>query len=872
MTKSTLRLLKRIFLILFTLIVLTIIVGVSLAYIYEAEVKQFAIEKINEQTNSKINVEKIELSFLKRFPMAALQFHNVEVMEAVETGGAGSLLKAGDIFLKFDVIDLIQNRIVLKDVEINDSKLNMLVFENGSDNFHVFKKQDTTESKYLLEYFTITINNSELWYHNYATKQKMDLLINKSSLSGDFIEKQLDVKLLGDVLIREYKSEGYKLFSDKELSLDFHVKINSKTKQFDIVKGDIAFNKIPFIVTGNLEKPEIGVLLNLKIKANSLSLTQIVSTIPQAYKSGFDDYSFNGLLSIDASVKGMIVARSTPSIKVYASLQNATIKSHSFDAKMQNINMTAFYSNGKRHALSSSLIQIKKLNFEMNDSKFSAVLKLSNFVKSKLVAEVNADLNLDELIKFTGKFYGIEKLSGTAKLKLKLAGKINGIVGGEEVDLQHLDYQIGVVMNGVNLKHRASKAYYKNIVGSLSINANDIHIDPTWVELNGHRQHLSGTVNNYRKWSAHPENQKLRIRGNVDASNISYADIEQIIDDGEPSSGIFPNSLDIILSFKADTFYWNNLLAQQASGTFSIRNQMLSIKNTRFQAFDGTVNAQFSINGSKANLKPFYCTGHVKSINITQVFNGFNDFNQKVITSENIKGNLQSNFTLNANFNKNWNVVSKSIALASDVVISNGELNNIKELDALSKYTRINDFSHISFSTIENTIQINEGVIMIPDMLVKSNKMNIDVAGTHDFDNNYDYHMGVLMSEVLFKKAKAKSKNEFGEVQSDGYGKTKLFFHVYGKGSDVHVKYDSKNLAKKLKSDMKEDGSELKSALNKEFGWFKKSQDEAKADSTDKVGKSEEEKEKENLKKQEEGEFIFEWDDEEGEEKSPEEK
>jgi hypothetical protein len=109
-------------------------------------------------------------------------------------------------------------------------------------------------------------------------------------------------------------------------------------------------------------------------------------------------------------------------------------------------------------------------------------------------------------------------------------------------------------------------------------------------------------------------------------------------------------------------------------------------------------------------------------------------------------------------------------------------------------------------------------------------------------------------------------------VQSDGYGKTKLFFHVYGKGSDIHVKYDSKNLAKKLKSDMKEDGSELKSALNKEFGWFKKSQDEAKADSTDKVGKSEEEKEKENLKKQEEGEFIFEWDDEEGEEKSPEEK
>jgi len=203
--------------------------------------------------------------------------------------------------------------------------------------------------------------------------------------------------------------------------------------------------------------------------------------------------------------------------------------------------------------------------------------------------------------------------------------------------------------------------------------------------------------------------------------------------------------------------------------------------------------------------------------------------------------------------------------LESNVIIKNGELNNIKELNALSNYTRIDDFSHIVFSTLENTIQIKNGNILIPDMLVKSNKMDIDLAGTHNFDNVYDYHIGVLMSDVLYKKAKSKSQNEFGEVQSDGYGRTKLFFHVYGKGDDLSVKYDNKNMAKKLKKDMAEEGKDLKTVLNKEFGWFKKSQEDSKKDSLIIEKKK---KEKEQLKKQEEGEFIFEWD--EGEEESTE--
>ncbi len=869
MSKSRKKLFKRIFWTISILFVLIVVSGVTLAYIYEQEVKQFAISKINERTKSKIKVEKIELSFLKRFPMAALQFHNVEVMEVVKAGQPGILLKADDLYLKFNIIDLIQNKLVIKDVEIDKAILNLVVFEDGSDNFHVFKPTEKKESNTLLELLQVSLNNSSVRYHNYASKQDLELDIDDISMSGNFSEEKFEINLGGTTNIKKYSSEGYKMFENKQLDLDIDVAINPKTKQFVINKGDLRFNKIPLSIAGNITIPEQGVLLDLSLNAPSISLVQLLNSIPAKYKSRLNDYKIQGVLALTASIKGLIVSRSTPNIKVNISLKNAEIKNVNFDTKLQNISVQASYSNGKRHSLSSSTIQVKNFSFNLGASSFQAQMKLSNLVNSRVQLELNSQLNLSELIQFTGKLYGIQKLEGNADLNLKVTGKLSGIVGDQKLDLSNLQYKAQLKMKGSNFQHQSSGVYYQNIDGNIKIDANSIVIEPTWLDINGNRQKLSGRIENYIAWTKDSEHNKLRIRANTEISHLSFNDIDQMLSNGESGDGTYPNDIDMVLSFKADTFVWENMLARNASGVFSLRNQILSFQNTQFNCFGGQARANISINGANNMLHPLVCEGTLNNIDINQLFRDFHNFDQQVITEKNIKGRLTSTVKLNIDFDKDWNAISKSMILKSDVVINNGELINIKELDALSKYTRIDDFSHIKFSTLQNTIQIKDRKLLIPDMLVKSNKMDIDLAGSHDFDNKYDYHIGVLLSDVLFKKAKAKSENEFGEVQSDGYGRTKLFFHVYGVGEDMHVKYDRASLAKKIKKDMKEEGDDLKTTLNKEFGWYKKSQETNQKDSVKTAKEQKKAKEQENLKKQEEGEFIFEWDEGEEEEQEP---
>jgi len=870
MAKFNKRLFKRIFWVLSLIIVLIIGSGLALAYIYEDEVKQYVVAKINEQTSVKIRVEKIDLSFLRRFPMAALQFHNVEVDEVLKSGAPGTLLKSDMVFLKFNVIDLLQNKFILKNVEISGAQLNLVVFKDGTDNYHIMNASSGDSSDFFLELDKVILNKSMLHYTNYASKQVWDLQVDNIAFSGVFSPAKFSINMSGKTLIRKYSSESYDVLKNKKLDFDIDLAIDPVSHKYLIHKGNITYNKIPLSISGNIEKPVKGVILDLKLLSPSLQIAQLKKSLPPNYQSFFKDYKFSGLMKINALIKGSIISRSLPFISIDFGVSNAELEHTATKVKFKNLNLNASFNNGKRHSFESSSLQIKAFEFALNSSAFHGKLLLTNFINPNLKMNIEAQLNLDELIKFTGKIYGIKKLSGNADLDLQLGGKISGLIGDEPTNFSNLNFQAGLVLNHCSFKHALSDIYYQDMVGKLRINKYSIVVEPTDVTINGNRQKLRAEIQNYLAWNEDPQHNKLRIRSYAEISKLSYADIQEIVGGSDNGNGEFPNDIDLEINFKADTFVWQEMIARNATGVFKLDKQIMGFHNIRFTAFDGVIAGNCSIDGSKVEKRPIIAKGNLTNVDINRLFHDFHNFDQQIITDKNIKGKLTSNFVFNAYFNRKWELPSSSIVLESNVKITGGELNNIKELDALSNYTRIKDFSHIEFSELNNSIQIAKRKLMIPEMTVKSNKLDMDIAGTHDFDNKYDYHISVLMSEVLFKKAQKNNSNEFGEVVNDGTGNTRLFFRVYGEGENMHVKYDRKGVAKKLKNDLHEEGNSLKSALNKEFGWFKKSQEtESPKDSLKIANQKKKEEEKQNLKKQEEGEFIFEWDDQEDESADP---
>jgi hypothetical protein len=207
---------------------------------------------------------------------------------------------------------------------------------------------------------------------------------------------------------------------------------------------------------------------------------------------------------------------------------------------------------------------------------------------------------------------------------------------------------------------------------------------------------------------------------------------------------------------------------------------------------------------------------------------------------------------------------------SADIKIEDGELLNYAPMKGLSRFLKVSDLDDVKFATLHNHIEVKDRVVHIPAMEIKSSALNIIASGEHTFDNVIDYHIRLLLSQILSQKAKkAKKENEeFGVVEDDGLGRTNLYVNVTGTVDNPVYTYDAKGVKAKLAVDFLKEKKNLKNILNDEFGWFKKDTSVINSKERDKKNElklpkknDKKDREKEKLRKQEEGKYIIEWED-----------
>ena len=156
-------------------------------------------------------------------------------------------------------------------------------------------------------------------------------------------------------------------------------------------------------------------------------------------------------------------------------------------------------------------------------------------------------------------------------------------------------------------------------------------------------------------------------------------------------------------------------------------------------------------------------------------------------------------------------------------MLVSGALINFEPVKELSSFIELSELENIHFQKMENDFFIRNNYVYIPQMEVRSSAVDLSVNGQHSFDNDYEYHVKVLLSEILSRKRKKNktSVTEFGQVQDDGLGRTSMLLKIVYKGEDIKVSYDLKAAANEVKNNLKSERKNLKTILNEEYGWYK---------------------------------------------------
>jgi hypothetical protein len=167
--------------------------------------------------------------------------------------------------------------------------------------------------------------------------------------------------------------------------------------------------------------------------------------------------------------------------------------------------------------------------------------------------------------------------------------------------------------------------------------------------------------------------------------------------------------------------------------------------------------------------------------------------------------------------------VVKNITAEGKYLIKDGALIDFEPVRALSRFIEITELENISFEELENDFFIRNNFLYMPQMDVKSSAADLSINGKHSFDNDYEYHVKIQLSEILSKKIIKPKPNttEFGAIQDDGLGRTSLLLKVENIGERVKVSYDIKAAGNKIKKDIKAERQTLKKILNEEYGWFR---------------------------------------------------
>ncbi|PJA09576.1 MAG: hypothetical protein COX70_01450 [Flavobacteriales bacterium CG_4_10_14_0_2_um_filter_32_8] len=808
------------------IVVILVATGIIFSTIYEDKVKAYIIEQINNSVNTKIDVKEVNFSVFKKFPYASLEFKEVTAEEVTKNEKKGTLFSAQSIYLQFNIIDIIKENYIIKKVQVEDGIVNIKIDRFGNDNYHFWKTTTSEpEKKLSIELEKLTFQHVNFYLLNDYKVLDMDIEAVDVALSGNFSSDEFTLNTKAHLLVNQINEHKQSIIKNKNMNINTSLAVNQKKRLYHIKKGEVAIENMKFVLLGNIKNQEVGIHLDIHSKGNELELKELVSLLPTQQKEAISAYETQGKITFACIIKGELSIKKSPLFEAEFTIKNGTITEKSSSKSLTNVILSGNFTNGKDNNSNTSRLTLNPFDANFGAGHISGKYVITNFSNPFIEFDSKATIDIATAKEFF-KLDTLELANGTVELNLNYSGYIKELHNIKASELRKLNANGTARLSGVNLKLINNPKTINNINGSFIFNNNDVQVDTLNFNINKSDFELDGKFKNLLAY-LFIEGEYLAVQTNFHSNNLVLDELLMANSESK-NEKIYtfnlPQNIHLNFNAKVDTFQFRKFFATQFRGTIQLEDKIVTATDVSFNAMKGKVNGNIAIDDSKENEVLITSKAEVIGIDIRELFNQFENFGQTHINAENIKGTTTTKIEFASVWDKQLNVNKDKIYVLADVNISRGELINYQPLLALSKYIELEELKNVKFNTLTTHIEIKNQTVYIPKTEIKSSALDLTISGTHTFNNEIDYRFKLLMSDVLWKKAKAtkKENSEFGYEADDGLGKTTLFLHMTGTVSNYKISYDTKGLKESFVEDLKKEKNTLKSILKEEFGWFKK--------------------------------------------------
>ncbi|MEX2379457.1 MAG: AsmA-like C-terminal region-containing protein, partial [Vicingaceae bacterium] len=474
-------------------------------------------------------------------------------------------------------------------------------------------------------------------------------------------------------------------------------------------------------------------------------------------------------------------------------IKNGEFKDAANNLTFANSSLKGQISNGAANKAASSQIVLNWFSTELNKGKIEGKLNIENFIQPHYSFSGTMAVKLADAAALF-KWNDLKKAEGSIASKLQLSGSLQSTETYTLKDWKRSKVSGDISLNDIAFYYGNGPQYFNNIRGNFKLDNNNVEVKSMHAAVNQSAFELKGRFNNLIGYLLE-EDENIMIDAALSSSAIRLEDFLLSGQDEDTSTfqlEISPR-INLYLQTEIDYLSFKTFELNRLMGQFVVRNEQIDFRNIHFESNGGEVDGELFIreNGSKLNT---FAKLDFKAINIQSLFQSFNNFGQESLMAENINGKASATIDYSCVWSKSLLADLNSLKIESNLFIENGELINYKPLESLSKFVELEELKHIRFKHLNNHILIKDRKVFIPRFDVNSSALNVGIAGSHSFDNEIDYKFTLLLNEILGKKAKKPKSNEFGYVEDDGLGRTKLFLKMTGTVDNPDISYDKEQL------------------------------------------------------------------------------
>ena len=790
-------------------VIALILLGVGFTYIYGEKIEQLMLEKIREKSTTEIKVKEVSFSFFDNFPYASVKLTDVLIM-GKESNIKDTLLYAKESHLQFNIFNLLSEKQEISKVVLLKSKLNIKYDIDGNPNFKIFKEAKDKEKKVKIN--QIYFFESKISYIHQKKNTDIKGIIHKVLLEFQK-EIQSDFLVKGDLYMQNLVVDETDYIYKKECKIDASFSFSDSVCY--IKKSTLFIEDIQLALAGEVKRKNV----NLDISATNQALKSILTHMPEKFKSICSKFTTDGNLSCIGKVKGEISKTNNPHFNMDFSITNGLFNLKENPFELSEISMQANIDNGNTNNFETSIIKVNNCIAKTKNGSFSGSFQVRNLNNYYLSTDINSNLDLAEVnqlfentlfFNMKGELVGNTKYNGLLSFSKKMKQNFLDATHQSTISLKKVEFQY---------KKSALVFGFQNLQGE--IKGDKILVEKSDITISDSDFKFDGSITNFIPYLLR-ESNTIEMKGNMQSVYVKFDELMTIkeINGGEGISvSTLPNWIEADLNTEIEQLSYQYFVAENIDAGIDYRNFTLKVKEIKMNTLNGEITGEVKFFERPNNYLKLFTSAHLEKINIRDLFAGFQNFGQEFIQDKHIKGVGTADIQLQSSWNPGFEFDPNKLQLNSHLIIEKGELVDFSPLLKLSSYVSVEELKNVKFSTLENTIKIRNNNINIPAMEIQSSALSVFVSGSHNFDNEIDYQIRLLLSELISKKARNKNKNldnELGVLGDDGLGKTTLYLRMDGTADNPNIYFDKIKIKEKIKTELKKETEQIKTIIKED--------------------------------------------------------